>query len=132
MKKKLTIEQRVGIAAQKILYEKKYISAIDLFVGMNLLDESHMNKWRKGEIPYLEKVIQINLNKISKAMKFLKVYAMSKSLRPSITIYNKRTKGIKKLLRFSKSGNPSIEKAYSTHWISPILNKDNQENLNNS
>jgi len=32
-------------------------------------------------------------------------------------------------LRFSKSGNPSIERAYRTHWVSPQLSERKRQRL---
>lgn len=39
-------------------------------------------------------------------------------LRPSETVYVSWTRD-RRPLRFSKSGNPNIERAYRTHWLPP-------------
>jgi hypothetical protein len=49
-------------------------------------------------------------------------------LRPSETAYVARTRDRRKL-RFSKSGNPAIELAYRTHWVSPELSEAKRERL---
>jgi Fe-S-cluster containining protein len=41
-----------------------------------------------------------------------------KGLKPSVTVYRKWGRGPKRTLRFSKSGAPSVEQAYATHWLS--------------
>ena len=67
----------------------------------------------QGKVPYLELVISANLAKISTVMKDLKSWALYSKLKPSITIY--KHKNYK--LRFSKTGHPNIETAYSTHYV---------------
>lgn len=55
-------------------------------------------------------------------------WAQSRGLRPSETAYVARTRG-RRELRFSKSGEPSIELAYRTHWVSPDLSDRKRERL---
>ena len=49
--------------------------------------------------------------------------ARKRGLRPSETVYLMKTSGPRKELKFSKSGEPSIEKAYRTHYLSPELSE---------
>jgi len=97
------------------------VTAIDIFLGIGMLTTSQVHDWRKGRVPYLEKVIQGNLAKISFAMKCFRSWAASKKLKLSETVYLRHTKGPKHKLRFSKSGHPDIEKAYRTHFVSPDI-----------
>jgi hypothetical protein len=90
---------------------------------------SHIQDWRKGRISYLEEVIQGNLNKISYAMKCFRIWANKKGLKASQSAYLARTKGPKRELQFSKSNRPTIENAYQTHYISPLLSEKKQEHL---
>ena len=47
----------------------------------------------------------------------LRLYAHTNNLKESWTAYHKWGKGKKIVLRFSKSGIPQVEKAYSTHFV---------------
>ena len=47
---------------------------------------------------------------------------------PSLTVYNKYGKGSKQKLRFSKSGDFNIEKAYSTHFLNKYQIEKLKEN----
>jgi hypothetical protein len=76
----------------------------------------------------LERVVTANLSKISKAMRFFRGWARRRELKPSETAYVARSRG-HATLRFSKSGNPSIERAYRTHWVSPKLSERKRERL---
>jgi len=129
MSNKINIQKRAIQAAETALQSQKFVSPIDVLVGMGLLQPVHVQDWRKGKIPYLENVIQGNLSKISLAMKCFREWARDKNLKPSKTVYLLRTKGPTRELQFSISGDPSIEEAYSTHYLSPVLSEHEQQKL---
>ena len=112
------IEGRVRSAAQAALDHHHYVSAIDVLTGMSWLTPASVEDWRRGRVPYLEKVVGTNLNRLSFAMKYFRKWASSQGLTPSETVYRRWGKGPKQLLRFSKSGAPLFEKYYSTHYVS--------------
>jgi len=118
MSNRNTVERRAIQSAEEILHRQNYVSSIDVLVGMRLLQAVHVQDWRKGKIPYLEKVIQGNLKKISFVMQCFRRWATQKGLKPSKTTYLARTYGPKRDLQWSKSGDPSIESAYQTHYVS--------------
>ena len=116
-----TLEERVIRVAEAALAEHHYASALDVFAGMGLLAPVHVRDWRRGRIPYLDRVIQGNLHKISRSMHIFRVWAQERELKPSETAYVARTRGPRRELQFSKSGDPGIEQAYRTHFVSPEL-----------
>lgn len=124
------IEQRVISAAEQVLLHEQYVSPLDLMIDMKWLQPVHVQAWRKGKIPFLEDVIQANLSQISCAMKCFRHWAAEQGLKPSQTAYLARTRGAKRALRFSISGNPQIETAYRTHYISRLLSEKKQQKLN--
>lgn len=108
--------QRVTKAVHEILKENQYIAPVDVFMEMGNLNKEDYENWRFGRIPYLEKVIDCNLSKANRILRILEFHAKDRGLKASQTVYKKWGKGGKKiLLRFSKSGNPVLETAYSTH-----------------
>ena len=127
--RKLTLEERVARAAETALSRQHYVSAIDVLCGMGLLLPMHVDSWRKGRVDYLEQVIQGNLHKISSAMEIFRRWAREKGLKPSETGYVRRARSGIIPLQFSKSGDPAIEKSYSTHYLSPALSERKQEKL---
>jgi hypothetical protein len=129
MSNRINIEQRVIKAAQEALQRQNYVSIIDVFVGMRLLEYVHVQAWRKGRIPYLEKVIQGNLNKISFATECFHRWAKAAGLNKKETVYLAQTRGPRQELQFSKSGNHRMEAAYRTHYVSPILSEKKQQKI---
>lgn len=123
------LEKRVRKIAETVLKEYHYVSAIDILLGIGYLHMAHVNDWRKGRIFYLERVIQVGLNKVSYAMKCFRQWALQKDLEPSEIKYMVITQASKMVLQFSKSGKPSIEMVYRTHCFSPILSGNKQQKL---
>ena len=105
------------------------LSAIDVLCGIGLLAPTHLENWRKGRVDCLERVIQGNLHKISRAMESFRCWAREKELKPSETGYVRRTRGGTIPLRFSRSGNESTEASYRTHYVSPVLAERKQQKL---
>jgi hypothetical protein len=102
-----------------LLEEKGYIAFVDIFMKLGYLDVVDYEKWRRGQIPYLEKVIKVNLKKIQFVLKSVRQNCERGNLKASRTVYKSWGKGSKKSLRFSKTGAQHIEDLYSTHYLRP-------------
>jgi hypothetical protein len=127
-KNRAKLADRVGRAAQAALAGKGYVSPIDVLLGIGWLDAGAVQRWRRGQIDYLERVVQANLKRISVAMKLFRAWAAGKGLYASATAYPARRPG-RPSLRFSRSGNPNIEATYRTHWVSPELREKKRADL---
>jgi len=112
---------RVVSVVSDILTEKDVVTPIEVFVRLDLLKPSMVEDWRFQRIPSLEKVIQCNLSKTSRILRVLRLHCLARGLKPSLTEYRKWGKGCKFPLRFSKFGDPNLEAAYSTHYLSSRL-----------
>ncbi len=123
IEKQKKLEERVHQAMDRALAQKGYVSAIDILLGTGWLSEGLLKDWRNGRIDYLERVVQANLSKITSAMVLFRDAARDRGLNASETVYFMKTSGPKRELKFSKSGDPSIEKAYRTHYVSPELSE---------
>jgi len=120
------LEQRVRRAAEVALAEQRYVSAVDVFLGLGWLVPAHLDEWRQGRVQCLERVVQASLPKLSTAMRVFRRWAQGRGLVPSETGYVARTRG-RRPLRFSVSGAADIERAYRTHWVSPELSTAKRE-----
>jgi len=61
-------------------------------------------------------------------MAVLRSWAVVQGLQASETAYVARTSD-RRPLRFSRSGDPDIERAYRTHWVSPTLSEAKRRRL---
>lgn len=102
--------------------QRGYAAPADVLVDIGTLPKQKYEDWRFGKVRYLEAACTCNLKKLSFIMKQIRAYAKKAGLKPSFCYYKrwgvKKKHGQKPVipLRFSKSGNPEIEKAYATHY----------------
>jgi hypothetical protein len=120
------LADRVNRAASAALSAQGYVSAIDVLTGIGWLDQETVTRWRKGQLDYLERQVHANLSRISEAMKLFRSWANDRGLRPSETRYVRKVPG-RPDLRFSKSGHPTIEQLYRTHFVSAKLAEKKHE-----
>ena len=97
------------------------------YMKLGYLDSKDYENWRLKRIPYLERVIKLNLSRNSFMMKALSKSCLEAGLKPSWTGYNSWGKGKKIRLRFSKSGNEAFERAYATHFVMLKKRKPDQK-----
>lgn len=108
---------RISRAVAAILDRGDVVTPIEVFQEMRLLEPGGVQEWRRGRIPYLEKVIRCNLSSAGRILRILRMHAHALNLRPSLTVYRRRGKGAKVPLQFSKSGVGAVEESYSRHFI---------------
>jgi len=123
-----SLEARVVRAAEAALTAKNFVAPVDILVGMGWLASPRIDEWRQGRVDYLERVTTANLNKISNVMHLFRRWARARGLHPSETAYPSRTRS-RRTLVFSKSGDPGIERAYRTHWVSPKLSDKQRDRV---
>jgi hypothetical protein len=122
------LEERVTRAAEATLAEQSYVSAVDVLLRLGWLAPPHLDLWRQGRVECLERMVQASVGKQSTAMRTLRSWATRRGLTTSETAYVARTRD-RRRLRFSISGEPDIELAYRTHWVSPDLSARKAERL---
>jgi hypothetical protein len=104
-------------AAELALQSENFVSPIKVLIAMGLLEQRDLDQWRNARVPYLEKVIKCNLAKASRILRILRLHAHDLNLKPSVTVYQRKIKGRRIPLQFSKSGEKNLEEAYSRHFV---------------
>ncbi len=127
-KNRAALADRVTKAAEASLAAQDYVSCIDVLVGIGWLNPEALKRWRQGQVEYLERVVQSNLPRISEAMRMFRSWAAGRELLARETAYVARAPQ-RRTLRFSRSGDPAIERLYRTHWISSALTEKKRERL---
>lgn len=122
-KKKQKMSYRVAGVAGEIVSQQGYVSVIDLFLKIGWLTPDKLTEWKRGRVPYLERVITANLSKISRAMKEFRSWAIHSKLKVHVTVYQHGSHP----LRFSKTGRLAIETAYRTHYV--LIRSQNKEGV---
>ena len=109
----------LSAVTSELLKEKGYICFVDVLMKLDYLSQSDYEHWRFQRVSPLERVLRVNLSRINFIMKTVRRNSLNGHLKPSMTVYKSWGKGKKTLLQFSKSGDPSIEAAYATHFVRP-------------
>lgn len=110
---------RIVRAVAAILKEGKVVAPVEVLIRMDILRRQDFEDWRAGRVPYLERVIAGSLARLSRLLRILRFHAHDLNLKPSWTAYMARGKGRKQRLRFTKTGDEGLEKAYATHLVWP-------------
>lgn len=113
---KAKLRGKIADASSAAIGKNGYVTSIDALLATGWLQPEKVEEWRRGRVPYLEQAVVASLPKITTAMQVFRSIAESAGWRSSETVYVSWTKDRRKL-RFSKSGNPNIERAYRTHWL---------------
>lgn len=114
---KVDLEKEVKSFVHSNRYEKGYVCSVDVLLQLGYLTKKDYEDWRFGRVEYLEKVCNINLSKLTLINKFIVKFSTELNLKSSWTAYNQFGNSKKRRLRFSKSGEKSIEERYATHYI---------------
>ena len=117
--------KKVNASMYQQCQRRGYAAPVDVLMDIGILPKQKYEDWRFGKVDYLERVCTANLNKLSSVLHQMRVYAKKADLKPSFCYYKRW--GVKKKggqgkkpiipLRFSKSGDPEIEKWYATHFV---------------
>lgn len=110
---------RIERAVAAILREGKVVAPVDVLIRMGMLERKHLDRWRRGQVPYLERVIHGSLSRLSRLLRILRWHAHDLKLVPTATAYRRLGKGPKSKLRFSKTGDRNVEAAYARHFVWP-------------
>jgi hypothetical protein len=112
------LERALSTITSELLKEKGYICFVDVFMQLGYLSPSDYENWRFRRVSCLERILTLNLSTINFIiMKTVRRNSLNGHLKPSLTVYKSWGKHKKTLLRFSKSGDPTIETAYATHFV---------------
>jgi hypothetical protein len=114
------LERKALDAATRCLKTKGFIALTDVFLEMGKLSRTNHEDWRMGRVPFLERVLELNLSQINVVCRAIHASARRGQLKPSWTAYVKWGKGGRPPLRFTKSGDPKLERAWATHYVLPL------------
>lgn len=74
-------------AAYQCLKSRDFIAAVVVFMEMDKLTRKDHEDWRRGRVPYLERVIKLNLAQINVVCRAIHASARRGKLKPSWTAH---------------------------------------------
>ena len=94
---------------------------VDVLMELGKLSRQDYESWRSRQVPFLERVTLGNLARLNVILRAVQANAARGKLKASWTAYMSWGKGKRQPLRFSKTGDPNLERAYATHYLLPRL-----------
>ena len=117
--------KKVNASMYLQIQRRGYATPVDVLMDTGILSKQKYEDWRFGKVDYLERVCAANLKNLSLVLHQMRVHAQKANLKPSFCYYKRW--GVKKKggqgkkpvipLRFSKTGDPDVEKWYATHFV---------------
>ena len=105
---------KVVRATASLLKDSDEISPVAILMKIGNLTTQDYDAWRRGRVPYLERVFQGSLSKANRCLRIIGFHAHDLSMVPCPQTYQQL--GKKHILRFSRSGDPNVEKSYARHF----------------
>lgn len=109
----------VSNSVHQQIMKNGYATTVQVLLGLHILSKDDFEKWRIGRVDYLERVCKVNLSRLKFILRTMQEYGKTQGLKKSFTYYKRwGSKGKDSVkLRFSKSGNETVEMTYATHLV---------------
>jgi hypothetical protein len=114
--------------AEQVLAKQKFVTPLDICVGIRWLPSRFVDDWKQGRKATLEQALPVNVDKLADLVAHLERWAVGKGLKPSEAEYVSQTRD-RRVLRFTENGGPEVEAAWRTHWVSPDLTAAQEERI---
>src|SRR6267378_8665853 len=101
----------------QILSRSDVVAPVEVLMEMGHLTQKNHEAWCRGHVPYRERVFAGSLSKANRILRLIGFHVHDLNMLPRRTVYHQWGQGTTRLLRFSKSGHPDVEKAYATHYV---------------
>ncbi len=124
----IDLERRVAGAAEAALTRHASVSPVDVITGIGWLQQTKIDDWRRGRVDCLEQVAAVDPAKLGTALDLFRSWAKATGLRPVEVAYVAARRD-RRPLRFTADGDPAVEQAWRTHWISAEMPEAKRERL---
>ncbi|MCY1141899.1 DUF2293 domain-containing protein [Actinoplanes sp. Pm04-4] len=109
------LERRVVTAAERALLRRKQVSPLDVLTGIGWIPPGQVTDWEQGRAPHLEAVAVVPSRRLAEALEIFRRWVAGRELHPNEVEYLSATRD-RRPLRFTESGEPTLELSYRTHW----------------
>jgi hypothetical protein len=124
----MSLQDRVVAAADEALRRRKFVSAVDVCVGIGWLSGNLVTRWQQGRVDSLEEVLQVRTDRLAQALEYLATWAKEQGLTATATEHIAATRD-RRQLRFTIAGDPAAEEAWRVTWAAAELPARQRERL---
>ncbi len=122
------LQARVVAVAEKVLAKQKFVTPLDICLGIGWLPSRFVDDWKQGRKATLEQALPVRGDRLADLIEYLERWAAGEGLKPSEAEYVAQTRD-RRTLRFTEKGDPQVEAAWRTHWVSPGLTAAQEERI---
>lgn len=115
-------------AAETAFARQKFVTPIDVCLGIGWLQPPNLDDWRQGRVDDLDYFLPTHDDRSVAFLVHLVEWATAKGLKPVQDDYVSATRS-RRPLRFSSLGEPTVENGWRTRWISPDLPDEQAERV---
>jgi hypothetical protein len=124
------LQRRVGAAAAAALARQKFVTPVDVCVGIGWLHTSNVDDWRHGRVDDLEYFLPVHDDRLTDLILYLHQWAEAHGLTRTETDYVSAARD-RRPLRFFAQGDPLEETAWRSQWISADVPAAQRERIAN-
>jgi hypothetical protein len=124
----LDFRRRVEAAAAEALARRKFVTPVDVCVGLGWLRESNLEDWRRRRVDDLEYFLPVHDERLVTLIVYLGEWAQSRGLTRTETDYVAATRD-RRPLRFFTDEEPLLEAAWRLQWISADIPAGRRERI---
>lgn len=124
----MDFRRRVEAAAAGALARRKFVTPVDVCVGLGWLRESNLEDWRRRRVDDLEYFLPVHDERLVTLIVYLGEWAQSRGLTRTETDYVAATRD-RRPLRFFTDEEPLLEVAWRSQWISADIPVERRERI---
>ena len=113
----MDFRRRVEAAAADALARRKFVTPVEVCVGLGWLRDSNLEDWRRGRVDDLEYFLPVHDDRLIDLITYLHEWSQARGLTRVDTDYVSATRD-RRPLRFFTNGEPIEEAAWRSQWIS--------------
>ena len=118
----------MAAAAGQALARQKFVTPVDVCLGIGWLNSSNVDSWRHGRVPSLEYFLPVQDDKLTQFFEYLRSWADAEGLEPGEADYVSATRD-RRPLHFTAAAVPETERAWRTRWIPADLPVASRERI---
>ncbi len=102
------LETRVAHIAEAALAEQRFVTPIDVLIGLGWLAAANVERWERGRVPSLDLGVQVDAARVLDALDALRVWAVAHGLQSWETDYGE--------LQFTADCDVAVDRAFRIRW----------------
>jgi hypothetical protein len=123
-----SLETRIVAAAEEALARQKFVTPVDVCVGIGWLHPVNVRDWEQGRVANLEELLPVHDERMAEPIMQLRRWAQDKGLTLTEDDYLAATRD-RRPLRFTDTVDPRIEQAWRERWTQPGLPAGQQKRI---